>query len=65
VKSSRLLLSLEAKPTSAGRQATLEEEVAATNLSQDKENRPGATALVGMIQNTPVGKQGCDTDGNG
>ncbi len=52
---------VEAKPDSAGRKATLQEEVAATKADQDQEVLQAAQALLHLLQATPEGGQHVQT----
>ena len=48
---------MEAKPESAGRQATLQEEVAAAKADQDQEVLQATQALLQLLQASPEGGQ--------
>ena len=52
---------VEAKPDSAGRQATLQEEVAAVKADQDQEVLHAAQALLQLLQVSPEGGQHMQT----
>jgi len=53
--------SVEAKPDSAGRRATLEEEVAAAQADQDPEVLQAAVALLDLIEAQPGGERHIQT----
>lgn len=52
---------VEAKPDSAGRKATLQEEVAAVKADQDQEVLHAAQALLQLLQASPEGAQHIQT----
>jgi hypothetical protein len=52
---------VEAKPDSAGRKATLQEEVAAVKADQDQEVLHAAQALLQLLQASPEGGQHIQT----
>jgi hypothetical protein len=52
---------VEAKPDSTGRQATLQEEVAAVKADQDQELLQAAQALLQLLQASPEGAQHVQT----
>ena len=52
---------VEAKPDSAGRQATLQEEVAAVKADQDQEVLHAAQVLLQLLQVSPEGGQHVQT----
>ena len=52
---------VEAKPDSAGRKATLQEEVAAAKADQDQEVLQAAQALLHLLQAIPEGGQHVQT----
>lgn len=52
---------VEAKPDSAGRQATLQEEVAAVKVDQDQEVLQTAQVLLQLLQAIPEGGQHVQT----
>ncbi len=52
---------VEAKPDSAGRKATLQEEIAAVKADQDQEVLHAAQALLQLLQASPEGGQHVQT----